>query len=177
MKWVCKCPQVCCLIPRIYSINVSLNWRGQAMWKKGTQGFRATPDPLCPWKEHWTRVRWRGFESQVCCELVRELSQVTLFSPSLSFPIKKKKNEGMCRNTGNPTWCSMMTYKGGIGGEIQEAGDIYICNYDRFSLMCGRDHHNIIKQLPSNKKKKKIKTQKKKRRACITSVFHLPIAE
>ena len=36
--------------------------------------------------------------------------------------------------------------------ESQKGGDID--NYDWYTLMYGRDHHNTVKQLSSNKKKK-----------------------
>ena len=37
----------------------------------------------------------------------------------------------------------------GGGWEVQEEG-IYICIYDRFMLMCGRNQHDVVKQLALN---------------------------
>ena len=65
------------------------------MCEKGVEGFRATPEPLCLWKEHWTRGRWLGFKSQVCCEPVRELGQVTFFSSGLHFPTWKNEEHAL----------------------------------------------------------------------------------
>ena len=50
-------------------------------------------------------------------------------------------------------------------GEAQQKGDMCVCvcvfNHDWSTLMCGRDHQNIVKQLSSNSKKVEIFKKKK----------------
>jgi len=48
-----------------------------------------------------------------------------------------------------------MTQRGEMERGAGIRGKEYIFNYDRLMLMCGRDYHNIVKQLSSNLKKKK----------------------
>ena len=57
-------------------------------------------------------------------------------------------------NTGSPAWCSVMNERAGMrrGGRLKKE-EIY--NYDLFALIYGRDHHNIVKQLSSNKQTNK----------------------
>ena len=61
----------------------------------------------------------------------------------------------MLDNTGSSPWCSVTTWKGGmewgVGGRFKREW-----TYGWFMLFYGRNQHNIVKQLSSSLKKKKI---------------------
>ena len=47
---------------------------------------------------------------------------------------------------GMQSWCSVTTWRDGVGREVGEGsrGRGHMFNYDRFMLMYGRGHHNIV---------------------------------
>ena len=54
--------------------------------------------------------------------------------------------EKLLYTTGSPVWCSVMTLRGGKeGGERGSTGRGYKCNCGWFTLLYGRNQHNIVK--------------------------------
>ena len=79
-------------------------------------------------------------------------NNIDIYTPPCVQQIADKK---LLCNTGSPAWCSVMTWRGGIGGREGDSKglSIYVCNYGWFTLLYGINQHNIVKQLSSNLKK------------------------
>ena len=70
--------------------------------------------------------------------------------------------EKLLYTTGSPVWCSVMTLRGGKEeGERGSTGRGYKCNCGRFTLLYGRNQHNIVKIKKKNFKNQHILKKKK----------------
>ena len=92
-----------------------------------------------------------------CFPWARRVSAPT--QPTVLPIIQQLKDTNCLYDTGRSAWCSVMTWKAGVGVGRKDSsrgrGHGYVYSW----LWCGRGQHNIVKQLSSNLKQFFKKTQ------------------
>ena len=60
-----------------------------------------------------------------------------------------------CMKQGTQSWCSGTTQRDGLGKEVGEGFRMggRMCTHGWFMLMCGKNHHSIVKYLASSQNK------------------------